>query len=124
MRSTGPAGCGAASLAVVWFDAPQRWALFPVRLPFLSPFAPLRLTPLSFDPSTVGPLSLTPLSFDRVNELIVVGGGKMGAALVEGLLDAGWASPEQVAVVEVIASLDGASSWPRAAWLSATLAFK
>jgi pyrroline-5-carboxylate reductase len=32
--------------------------------------------------------------------LLVVGGGKMGGALVAGLLDAGWASPEEIAVVE------------------------
>ncbi len=36
-----------------------------------------------------------------VKELVVIGGGKMGEALVRGLLDAGWASPEQVVVVEV-----------------------
>jgi pyrroline-5-carboxylate reductase len=36
-----------------------------------------------------------------VNELMVIGGGKMGSALVEGLLDAGWARPDQVVVVEV-----------------------
>jgi pyrroline-5-carboxylate reductase len=36
-----------------------------------------------------------------VKELLVVGGGKMGEALVGGLLDAGWAGAEQLAVVEV-----------------------
>jgi pyrroline-5-carboxylate reductase len=36
-----------------------------------------------------------------VKELLVMGGGKMGEALVRGMLDAGWASPEQVAVAEV-----------------------
>jgi pyrroline-5-carboxylate reductase len=36
-----------------------------------------------------------------VNELMVIGGGKMGSALVGGLLDAGWARPDQVVVVEV-----------------------
>lgn len=39
-----------------------------------------------------------------VAELLVVGGGKMGMALVGGLLDAGWASPDQVAVTEVSAA--------------------
>jgi pyrroline-5-carboxylate reductase len=33
-------------------------------------------------------------------ELVVIGGGKMGEALVGGLLAAGWASPEQIVVVE------------------------
>jgi hypothetical protein len=32
----------------------------------------------------------------------VIGGGNMGAALVGGLLRAGWATPEQIAVVEVL----------------------
>ena len=36
-----------------------------------------------------------------VKELLVIGGGKMGEALVRGLLDAGWAKPEQVVIVEV-----------------------
>jgi pyrroline-5-carboxylate reductase len=36
-----------------------------------------------------------------VKELLVIGGGKMGEALVSGLLDAGWARPEQVVIVEV-----------------------
>jgi pyrroline-5-carboxylate reductase len=34
-------------------------------------------------------------------DLLVVGGGKMGEALVSGLLEAGWAKPSQVAVAEV-----------------------
>jgi pyrroline-5-carboxylate reductase len=34
-------------------------------------------------------------------ELVVIGGGKMGEALVGGLLAAGWAPPEQIVVVEV-----------------------
>ncbi|MEZ5265033.1 MAG: pyrroline-5-carboxylate reductase [Acidimicrobiales bacterium] len=33
-------------------------------------------------------------------ELVMVGGGKMGEALLGGLLDAGWAAPERLAVVE------------------------
>jgi pyrroline-5-carboxylate reductase len=36
-----------------------------------------------------------------VKELLVVGGGKMGEALVTGLLDAGWAKADQVVVVEI-----------------------
>lgn len=35
-----------------------------------------------------------------VAELVVVGGGKMGEALVAGILDAGWAPPTDVVVVE------------------------
>ncbi len=38
-----------------------------------------------------------------VKELLVMGGGKMGEALVRGMLDAGWASPDQVALAEVSA---------------------
>jgi pyrroline-5-carboxylate reductase len=38
-----------------------------------------------------------------VTELLVIGGGKMGEALVRGLLDSGWARAEEVAVVEVSA---------------------
>jgi pyrroline-5-carboxylate reductase len=34
-------------------------------------------------------------------DVLVVGGGKMGEALVAGLLEAGWAKPSQVAVAEV-----------------------
>jgi pyrroline-5-carboxylate reductase len=34
-------------------------------------------------------------------ELIIVGGGRMGSALAEGLLDASWCIPDQLAVVEV-----------------------
>jgi pyrroline-5-carboxylate reductase len=37
-----------------------------------------------------------------MKELLVVGGGKMGEALVGGLLDAGWAGPDQVGIVEVL----------------------
>jgi pyrroline-5-carboxylate reductase len=37
-----------------------------------------------------------------VRELLVVGGGKMGEALVSGLLEAGWAPPSEVAVIEVL----------------------
>ena len=36
-----------------------------------------------------------------MTRLAVVGGGKMGQALVTGLLQAGWASPEHLSVVEV-----------------------
>src|SRR5690606_9680475 len=36
-----------------------------------------------------------------MTELVVVGGGKMGEALVGGLLAAGWAAPDAVAVVEL-----------------------
>ena len=35
--------------------------------------------------------------------LVVVGGGNMGEALLGGMLAAGWASPDQIAVVELIA---------------------
>jgi pyrroline-5-carboxylate reductase len=34
-------------------------------------------------------------------KLLLVGGGKMGSALVGGLLDAGWASPDELVVSEV-----------------------
>jgi len=45
------------------------------------------------------------LSFGTmVTELLVVGGGQMGAALVSGLLDAHWALPEHVLITEVSAS--------------------
>lgn len=37
-------------------------------------------------------------------KLAVVGGGKMGAALVAGLLSAGWAEPSQLVVVEPVGS--------------------
>ncbi len=37
-------------------------------------------------------------------DLLVVGGGKMGAALVDGLLSSGWAQPEQVTITEVAAN--------------------
>ena len=36
-------------------------------------------------------------------DLLVVGGGKMGAALVDGLLSSGWARPDQVTVTEIAA---------------------
>jgi pyrroline-5-carboxylate reductase len=36
------------------------------------------------------------------SHLAVIGGGNMGAALVGGLLRAGWATPDQLAVVEVL----------------------
>jgi pyrroline-5-carboxylate reductase len=39
-----------------------------------------------------------------VKELLVMGGGKMGEALVRGMLDGGWASPDQVALAEVSAA--------------------
>ena len=35
--------------------------------------------------------------------LVIVGGGNMGAALVGGLIDAGWAAPGDLAIVEVYA---------------------
>ncbi len=37
-----------------------------------------------------------------MTRLVVVGGGNMGAALVGGLLDAGWAAPGELAVAEVL----------------------
>jgi pyrroline-5-carboxylate reductase len=37
-------------------------------------------------------------------DLVIVGGGKMGAALAEGLLAASWCEPAQLAVVEVSAA--------------------
>jgi pyrroline-5-carboxylate reductase len=36
--------------------------------------------------------------------LVIVGGGNMGAALLRGLLDSGWASASDLAVVEVVAA--------------------
>jgi pyrroline-5-carboxylate reductase len=39
--------------------------------------------------------------------LLIVGGGKMGAALLGGLLGSGWAAPEQIAVVEPAAERRG-----------------
>lgn len=36
--------------------------------------------------------------------LVIIGGGNMGEALLSGLLDAGWAAPERLAVVEVSAA--------------------
>ncbi len=38
-----------------------------------------------------------------VKKLVIVGGGKMGEALLAGLLRAGWAKPEQIAVSEPLA---------------------
>src|SRR4029079_9957143 len=35
--------------------------------------------------------------------LVIVGGGNMGEAVLAGLLDAGWAKPDELAVVEVLA---------------------
>jgi pyrroline-5-carboxylate reductase len=34
-------------------------------------------------------------------QLVIVGGGRMGSALAEGLLDASWCTPDQMAIVEV-----------------------
>ena len=39
-----------------------------------------------------------------MTRLAVMGGGKMGAALVSGLLSAGWAQPDDVVVVEPVAA--------------------
>lgn len=39
-----------------------------------------------------------------VHRLVIVGGGNMGAALVGGLLQAGWATADELAVVEVAAA--------------------
>ena len=36
-------------------------------------------------------------------QLVLVGGGNMGAALLGGMIAAGWAAPDQLAVVEVLA---------------------
>lgn len=36
--------------------------------------------------------------------LAVLGGGNMGTALVRGLLEAGWASPDEIVVVEILAA--------------------
>ena len=36
-------------------------------------------------------------------QLVIIGGGNMGEALLSGLLDAGWAPAEELAVVEVLA---------------------
>src|SRR5258706_13050791 len=35
--------------------------------------------------------------------LVIIGGGRMGEALLGGLLGSGWARPEELAVVEVVA---------------------
>src|SRR5258706_5169252 len=35
--------------------------------------------------------------------LVIIGGGRMGEALLDGLLGSGWARPEELAVVEVVA---------------------
>jgi pyrroline-5-carboxylate reductase len=35
-------------------------------------------------------------------QLIIVGGGRMGSALAQGLLDAQWCTPDQLAIVEVL----------------------
>ena len=43
-----------------------------------------------------------PMAEER--DLLVVGGGKMGAALVDGLLSSGWRQPEQVTITEVAAN--------------------
>ncbi|MEL6983540.1 MAG: NAD(P)-binding domain-containing protein, partial [Actinomycetota bacterium] len=45
-------------------------------------------------------MSDTPL--DPGTRLQLVGGGRMGQALLQGLLDAGWATPAELAVVEVV----------------------
>ena len=39
--------------------------------------------------------------------LAVLGGGNMGTALVQGLLSAGWAAPDELVVVEVLAAPAG-----------------
>jgi pyrroline-5-carboxylate reductase len=39
--------------------------------------------------------------------LVIVGGGNMGEAVLAGLLDAGWATPDELAVVEVLAPRRG-----------------
>ncbi len=36
--------------------------------------------------------------------LVIIGGGNMGAALLDGLVAQGWATPEELAVVEVLAA--------------------
>ncbi|MDQ3147744.1 MAG: NAD(P)-binding domain-containing protein, partial [Actinomycetota bacterium] len=36
-------------------------------------------------------------------KLTIVGGGRMGAALLGGLLSSGWAQPEELCVVEPVA---------------------
>jgi len=41
-------------------------------------------------------------SSENTPKLQVVGGGRMGQALLQGLIDAGWAEPEALAVIEVI----------------------
>src|SRR4051794_40499419 len=39
-----------------------------------------------------------------MTRLLVVGGGRMGEALLAGLLESGWAAPEDLSVVERIGS--------------------
>ena len=41
-------------------------------------------------------------------KLLVVGGGRMGGALVSGLLSSGWASPDEIAVLETVPERRGA----------------
>ena len=36
--------------------------------------------------------------------VVIVGGGNMGAALLGGIIAAGWARPDEMAVVEVVAA--------------------
>ena len=45
-------------------------------------------------------------------ELLVLGGGRMGEALVAGLLGAGWARPEEVVIAEAVASRRAELSGP------------
>jgi pyrroline-5-carboxylate reductase len=45
-------------------------------------------------------------------KLVVVGGGKMGGALVGGLISSGWASADELAVV----GTGTATVWPVPCW--------
>lgn len=44
-----------------------------------------------------------PTTLPAVNELLVIGGGKMGEALIGGLLGAAWTTPDGIVVVEPLA---------------------
>ena len=48
--------------------------------------------------------------------LAVLGGGKMGTALVQGLLSSGWATPDELLVTEILSH--GGTACRRSSWAS------
>ena len=64
------------------------------------------------------------VAFAAVTKLQMIGGGKMGQALVGGLLAAGWAKPEELAIIEVLADLrsDLATTFPGVSVVEAPMA--